>query len=141
MKLIMKMPKPIDAPRKLSLRDSRPILLRAGTGLAIAAGFLWVTSQVDPTPSSAVSNTPRAQSAIAGPAAAEITSRHLGTLEGKNYWVRLTATSDGPRYSVIDHLGATIAQNLTESEMYVEFPELQLETMTAGPVMMVTDNN
>ncbi len=125
----MKMPRPVDAPRP-SLRDARPVLLRVGTALGIAIGFLWVTSRIDPEPSSAQFVAPQSESAQISK------SKSLGSFEGRDHTIRIVATPDGPRYTITDPHGVIIADKLTKDEVYERFPTFQLDTMTAGPLMM-----
>lgn len=126
----MKRPRRDDAPRP-SLRDAKPVLLRVGTALAVAVGFLWVTSQVDPEPTTAgYERSPRTELSKS-----EIPAS-LGTFEGREHTLRAIATPDGPRYTVTDAGGVVLADGLTEQQVYERFPELKLETMTAGPLML-----
>lgn len=128
----MKMPRPVDAPRP-SLRDARPILVRVGSALAVALGFLWITSRVDPGQSraSAPDTPPALDSAPAATPAAS-----MGVLEGRQLLVNLVATPQGPRYTVLDRTGAVLAERLTREELYQSFPDLRMDTIIAGPLML-----
>jgi hypothetical protein len=118
----------------LSLRDAKPVLVRVGGALAIAMGFLWVTSQVDPGATRAT-ETENGVLPIVASTKAPVTS--LGTLEGRDYIINLVSTPDGPRYTVVDHFGAVLATGLTQEQVYEEFSDLTLDRMLSSPVMMV----
>jgi len=112
----------------------KPVLLRVGTALAVALGFLWVTSRIDPEPSNAGFKN---EAAVAY-SDAELPPS-LGTFEGRDYVLRVSAGPDGPRYTVTDASGLVLADGLTQQQVYERFPELQLETMTAGPLMLAPE--
>jgi|GEM_PF-1719440 len=135
----MKRPYRDDAPRT-TLRDFRPILLRVGGALSVALGFLVVTSQIDPADSNADLGAISAPGSV-GAVGANSEGLSLGSLQGREYSVHMVATPDGPRYSVTNRAGVMVGQNLTKSEVYDLVPGLDLETLSAGPVMMLFDND
>ncbi len=120
----------------LSLRDAKPVLVRVGGALAIALGFLWVTSQVDPGATRAT-ETDSENEVLPIVANSDGPATTLGTLEGRDYIINLVSTPAGPRYTVIDHFGAVLATGLTQEQVYEEFSVLTLDRMLSSPVMMV----
>jgi len=130
----MKMPRPVDAPRP-SLRDVRPTLTRVGAGLAIALGFLWMTSRIDPGQTRA-SEAGAPVPAVTGARTTSAPGASMGTLVGRNVTINIIATPDGPRYTVLDPTGGVLAERLTEEELYDLYPELRMDTITAGPLML-----
>lgn len=60
----------------------------------------------------------------------------LGTLQGRALSVRIAATADGPRYTVIDSAGAVLATDLAAEDVYRDFPDLSVDTMLCSPLMM-----
>lgn len=127
----MKMPRPVDSPRP-SLRDARPILVRVGSASAIALGFLWITSRVDPDQSRASS----AEQTTTIAASPSLPAASMGVLEGRELLVNIVATPDGPRYTVLDRTGAILAERLSQEELYQSFPDLRMDTVVAGPLML-----
>lgn len=127
------MPSP-DKYNPLSLGDVKPILLRVGGALVIALGFLWVTSQVDPGASRATEGDVQTSPNVAG---VDSPIFSLGTLEGRDYNVRLISTPAGPRYTVSDLFGTVLATDLGVEELYDRFPQLAVDRMISSPVMMV----
>lgn len=128
-----KMPSP-SSYNPLSLGDAKPVLVRVGGALAIAMGFLWVTSQVDPGATRATEPENTALPIVVSSASPALT---LGTLEGRDYIINLVSTPDGPRYTVVDHFGSVLASGLTQQEVYDQFSGITLDRMISSPVMMV----
>ncbi len=71
----------------------------------------------------------------------------MGTLEGRDLSVRIEATEDGTRYSVIDASGAIVASGLDANTLRERYPLLAPGAFYAteqgsplGPLMMVPDS-
>ena len=72
----------------------------------------------------------------------------MGTLEGRELTVRIEATEDGTRYSVIDDSGMVIAGQLDAETLRDRYPRLAPSAFYAdkagaplGPLMIVPDSN
>ena len=72
----------------------------------------------------------------------------MGTLEGREFTVRIEATETGPRYSVIDSSGTLIAERLDADMLRERYPLLAPGAFYAnergkplGPLMMVPDSD
>lgn len=68
----------------------------------------------------------------------------LGTLEGRDFGVRIEVTEDGPRYTVVDAQGVVVAERLPLETLAEQFPLLAPHELWAdeeseplGPLMMV----
>lgn len=146
----MKLPRPIDAPPVIRVRDARSILLRAGGALLLASVFLWMTSRVDPAGvrarTSGQLGAARENPEHDGSHPAGTTEQlSLGWLEGRERFIRITATPWGARYRVTDRLGNVLADDLSPDatgdipgfEGLDGFEGVELKTLTAGPVMLV----
>jgi hypothetical protein len=71
----------------------------------------------------------------------------LGTLEGRDYGVRIEVTEKGPRYTVVDAQGVVVAERLPLETLAEEYPLLAPHELWAdeageslGPLMMVPDD-
>ncbi len=71
----------------------------------------------------------------------------LGTLEGRDYGVRIEVTQDGPRYTVVDAQGVVVADRLPLETLAQRYPLLapadlwaNEEGKTLGPLMVVPDD-
>jgi len=128
------MPRPVDAPRP-SWRHARPALARASLALALAVGFLWAASRIDPGQSSAVTTLAPTDGVHPEPA-----RRSIGALEGFDHTLVVVATPEGPRYTIYDAAGAVIAQRVTREELSSLRPDLNLDSLIAGPLMLAPDD-
>lgn len=57
----------------------------------------------------------------------------LGTLVGSSHFLWIYAGIDQPRYTVLDLLGQVLASDLTATQVYEAFPELDIPGMEFGP--------
>jgi hypothetical protein len=76
-----------------------------------------------------------------GPGTAE--GAVIGTLVGPQYHVRITASSDAPRYTVLSPDGNVLEADLLAHEVYHFFPELDVTKLhfgdsgtVSGPLML-----
>jgi len=139
------------------------VISRIAIALAVAGGFLWAASQIDPGASRAVDQTrPESrlpheidpfgderpvddpgdleeladQLALSASADAMATGV-IGSLEGRDHTIHIHATPDGPRFTITDQAGGVLASRLTAEQVYRRFPEYAGEHTIAGPMMMV----
>lgn len=104
--------------------------------LMVAAGALVLFVTVEP----------RRGQATLQPAPSE-PAVPLGTLEGRDYGVRIEVTQDGPRYTVVDAQGVVVAERLPLETLAQQYPLLTPADLWAnesgvpmGPIMVVPDN-
>ncbi|MEQ9095478.1 MAG: hypothetical protein RIE32_04380 [Phycisphaerales bacterium] len=104
--------------------------------LMAAAGALVLFVSIEPRRGQATSTTEPHRPAI-----------DLGTLEGRDYGVRIEVTEDGPRYTVVDHQGVVVAERLPLETLAERFPLLAPYELWAnergeslGPLMVVPDD-
>lgn len=71
----------------------------------------------------------------------------LGTLEGRDLGVRIEATPEGPRYTVVDAEGVVVAERLPLETLAERYPMLAPSEYYAndkgeplGPLMVVPDD-
>lgn len=71
----------------------------------------------------------------------------LGTLEGRDYGVRIEATPEGPRYTVVDAEGVVVAERLPLETLAERYPLLTPSEFYAndqgeplGPLMIAPDD-
>lgn len=71
----------------------------------------------------------------------------LGTLEGRDYGLRIEMTADGPRYTVVDRRGVVVAERMSRQALAERFPDLSPIGLYAddlepihGPLMMAPDD-
>lgn len=109
--------------------------------LMIAAGALVLFVSIEPRRGQATL-TPDAPEAPKPPE----TAVHVGTLEGRDYGVRIEVTEDGPRYTVVDRQGVVVADRLTLETLAEQYPLLAPYELWAneqgeslGPLMIVPD--
>lgn len=76
----------------------------------------------------------------------EMPSISLGTLEGRDYGVRIEVTDEGTRYTVVDAQGVVVAERLPLETLAEQYPMLAPHELWAdeqgnslGPLMMVPD--
>ncbi|MFI4917223.1 MAG: hypothetical protein ACIAS6_12050 [Phycisphaerales bacterium JB060] len=75
-------------------------------------------------------------------------SVHVGTLQGRDYGVRIEVTEEGPRYTVVDRQGVVVADRLTLETLAERYPRLAPYELWAdeqgnslGPLMIVPDTS
>jgi len=106
-------------------------MARISVALALSLGFLWAASRIDPGQSSAV--TIVAPRPVMTDEAGRVS---MGVLQGRDITLHLIATPDGPRYTVLDATGAVIAERVTREELSSLRPDLNLDNLIAGPLML-----
>lgn len=117
---------------------ARPLI-----AVALAAGFILVARQIepsgslagegaslsDPVPQALLPSTPQKTFGSGRPT--------LGTLTGGDYTIEISPGPDGPRYSVYDKDGTLLADQLPAEDLYRAVPDLDVTTMfSGGPLMM-----
>jgi hypothetical protein len=103
--------------------------------LMVAAGAVVLFVSVEPRQGRATS-TPQPDPAV-----------HLGTLQGREYDVRIEMTEAGTRYTVVDARGVVIASRLPLESLAEQYPLLAPHELWAnergqplGPLMVVPDD-
>lgn len=104
--------------------------------LMVAAGALVLFVSVEPRRGQATSTPEPPEPAV-----------FLGTLEGRDYDVRIEATEQGTRYTVVDDRGVVIASRLPLESLAEQYPLLAPYELWAneqgqslGPLMLVPDD-
>ena len=112
--------------------------------LMIAAGCLTVFVTVEPRHGQATLEQAQPKH---NPQPAEAPGVPMGRLEGRDYGLRIEATAEGPRYTVVDEQGVIIAERLSRQALAARFPALapgefyvNEEQPSHGPLMLVPDN-
>ncbi len=102
-------------------------LPRIALAVTIAGAFFYAASAVDP-------GATEARTSLAGPGPIEASSSAeaavtdviyptLGSIESRHQTIVIEATPAGPRYTVLDVDGQTLAEHLTLEEHAEQFPE------------------
>jgi hypothetical protein len=72
----------------------------------------------------------------------------LGTLQGRDFDLRIEATQDGHRYTVVDHNGVVLDERLPLEMLRQKYPLLAPQDLWAdefgndlGPLMVVPDDD
>jgi hypothetical protein len=113
-----------------------PVATRVLMVFALLLVFVVVGSALDPRESKAAARrfAPRAAppQPAASAAADETTGgRPLGSLRGASYCVLITSGPDGPLYTVSSLDGNILASDLTQDEVWQNFPGLDIDRLTA----------
>lgn len=116
-------------------------VLIAGAGVA---AFLFTASLFEPGRGRAAEGPAPTSSLLAGGQTADSTiGLHMGTLKGRELSVQVRSTAGGVRYTVIDGMGHVLGKDLSDDEVYRDFPALDPATMLstphAGALMMATE--
>jgi hypothetical protein len=119
-----------DAEARLHWTFEKLLIAAASCGL-----FIGIATFLGPQASEA------GQSAAAHPSA----HRHLGELRGLKYRVLIEPSSHGPLYTVCTRSGQVLHPPIPAEDVYKLFPDLDIQTMSAGPdegtpLMMVDDH-
>ena len=125
--------------------DARSMKRRHALPLAaFVAGTIALFASVEPRQGQATLAEPDIEPDIELDPEPDIT---LGTLEGRLLGVRIDATPDGPRYSVIDEDGRAIEERLDLETLAARYPLLVPSDFYAneageplGPLMIVPDD-
>ena len=104
----------------------------------VAAGCVTVFVTVEPR---------QGQATLAPSAPDQSPRMPMGTLEGRDLDLRIEATPDGTRYTVVDGQGVVIAERLTLDNLAERYPSLAPGGFYAnehgeplGPLMIVPDD-
>lgn len=110
--------------------------------LAAAIAFVSIARSIDPSSSSArdpsragvLSEDPLTSPRIDG---AFVKEGLLGELVGAGYTVRIHASADEPRYTVIDSAGTVLGERLRADEVYKVVPGLNIDGMLLDGGLML----
>ncbi len=141
--MLMKLENP-DGPKLHEASPSR-ILVRVGIAVVVVAAFLTTASVITPSASRAsdeegalTEEQIEQMLAEADPVGTEAPDDlpSLGMMEGRERNIYISASPEGPRYTITDSLGNILGENLTASEVEEQFPDLGLENMVSGVGLM-----
>ncbi|HBS28660.1 MAG TPA: hypothetical protein DEB06_04230 [Phycisphaerales bacterium] len=119
----------------MTIRLPRPVIRGLGAVVFLAV-FLAAARLIGPISSRATPADLGAASGVQPAIGPNTRTRELpaliGSLVGAEYGLDIFITRDGLRYTVKDAQGHTLAESITDAEVYERFPALDLSTMHAG---------
>jgi len=110
--------------------------VRGVTFVSAMAVFFYAANVIDPGQSSAVDGLPLEQIDASNETSPIRSSGSLGALTSLDFTVQIHATTEGPRYTILDADGVLLGEMLEAEEVEMVAPGLELGGMLAEPMML-----